>query len=54
MARKKAVNRVVSFWYGTHCVGVISSTDDDFLAHLKEWAKRKGYTVKEGTEEHET
>lgn len=50
MARKKSVNRVVSLWDGIHCVGVISTTDDDFLKHLKEWAERKGYTVKEGTE----
>lgn len=54
MARKRAVNRVLSLWYGTHHVGVVSSTDDEFLEHLKEWAKRKGYTVKEGAEEHET
>jgi hypothetical protein len=54
MARKKAVNRVVSIWHGSHNVGVVSTTDDDFLEHLKEWAKRKGYTIKEGLEEHET
>lgn len=51
MPRKKAVNRVVSLWHGSHCVGVISTTDDDFLKHLKEWAERKGYVVKEGLEE---
>jgi hypothetical protein len=54
MARKKAVNRVVSLWYGSHNIGVVSSTDDEFIDHLKEWAKRRGYTVKEGPEEHET
>ena len=54
MARKQAVNRVLSLWYGWHNVGVVSSTDDEFIEHLKEWAKRKGYTVREGLEEHET
>ena len=54
MARKKAVNRVVSIWYGSHNVGVISTTDDDFLEHLKDWAKRKGYTVKEGLQQEES
>jgi hypothetical protein len=54
MARKRAVNRVVSLWHDGHNVGVISTTDDDFLEHLKEWAKRKGYTIREGPEEHET
>jgi hypothetical protein len=45
-ARKKAANHVVSLWHGSHNVGVVSTTDEEFLEHLKKWAELKGYTVK--------
>lgn len=47
MARKKPKNHVVSLWSGIHNVGVLSTTDEEFLQVLKQWAIKKGYRVEE-------
>lgn len=47
MPRKKLKNHVVSLWSGIHNVGVVSTTDEEFLELLKQWAVKKGYRVEE-------
>ena len=47
-ARNSGTNQVISLWKDGHNVGVLSSTDAKFLEEMKEWARKKGYEVKEG------
>jgi hypothetical protein len=40
-------NLLVSLWLGRRNLAVISSTDQQFVDRLKQWAKERGYRVEE-------
>ena len=40
-------SQVIAFWNEKHNVGVLSSTDKEFVEELKTWAKANGYRVEE-------
>jgi hypothetical protein len=45
--REGSKSQVISFWSKTHNVGVLSSTDEEFIEELKRWAAANGYRVEE-------
>jgi len=40
-------SHLISFWSEMRNVGVLSSTDEDFIEALKVWAKANGYRVEQ-------
>ena len=40
-------SQVISFWCKMRNVGVLSSTDDEFIEALKIWAKANGYRIEQ-------
>lgn len=46
-----SVNRVLSFWKRKRNVGVLSTTDEEFIEEMKKWARENGYRVEDSDEE---